>query len=354
MNLFETMQNTACKKMLFFDEPAVALQAIVAINNTTLGPAICSCKMFDYASCQDAISEALKMAAYNTYRAALTRRSVGGGSVILLGKPETVKSEIYFRALGTFIDKLKGEVYLTEDSGVDGRDLLDIRRETKYVLGLPETYASSGDSTSNAASGVLWGIKAALKDLLNDTHLENVKVAVQGVGRVGSSIVTQLIAAGAEVIISDLAYDKIKNVQDRHPEVKAVKFDKLWSVECDVFCPCAFNHLLTRDQIELLKCKVIAGATSFILESVELLPHLAQRSITLLPGFLINCGELIQVSNELIGYGQDKTAGEVKDIYYTTLNILQAAAESKQSVTEIALRRAREYIKDVSLVKMLQ
>lgn len=157
MDLFDIMKDTECKEVLFFNEPMVSLKAIVAINNTTLGPAVCSCKIHNYKNFQEAISDALSLASHHTYSAALLRRNIGGGSVILWGDPQIVKSEMYFRALGVCLNKLEGKVYLSGESGISVTDLLNVKRESRYVLGLPCLYGGIGNTPLSTAKGVLWG-----------------------------------------------------------------------------------------------------------------------------------------------------------------------------------------------------
>ena len=354
MDIFETMKKTKTKEVLFFDEPNVGLKAILAINNTTLGPALCSCKLYPYDTNDDAVEDALKIAKYNTYRSALSRRDIGGGSIVLIGDPEKVKSEKYFRALGVFIDKLKGKVFVVSESGVSDEDLLELQRETEFVLGLPEIYGGSGDRAARTAKGVLWGMKAAAKEKLGDISLKGLKVSVRGVGYVGKQLVKELLKEGAVVTVTDKVYDKIKEVQDEHPEVKVVKPSELHKQKCDIFAPCAFDNSITMSEAEYLNCSIIAGSTNCAISNKKVLKYLEEKGILVLPGYLINSGDVIQVSNELDGYNIHKTESELKSIYYRTLWILQKAKKEKKFVSEIAIEEAEKYIDEISYIKSLR
>ena len=354
MDIFNCMESAASKEVLFFNEPSVDLKAIVAINNITLGPSICSCRVFEYQDQDKAINDAINEAAYNAYSAALMNRDVGGGCAILVGDPGEVKSEMYFRSLGAFVDKFCGRVLLTGESGISPKDLLAVKKETDFVLGLPEIYGGSGDTSLSTAKGVIWGIKAAIKDLTDEISLKGLKVAVQGVGRVGRWIVEELINEGAEVVVTDLVYDKIKDIQDRYSQVAAVKPAEIFKTDCDVFCSSAISHAVTADAVETLKCKVVTGAVNRILEDDALCDRLREKHILFVPGFVVNSGEIIQVSNELMGFGAEKTEQEIKDIYFNTLNIILEGKEKKQCLTGIALERARDYIDSVATLKMLK
>jgi len=354
LDIFDTMKKTKSKEVLFFDEPKVGLKAILAINNTTLGPALCSCKLYCYKSNDEAIDDALKIAKYNTYRSALSRRDIGGGSIILLGDPEKVKSEQYFRALGVFIDKLKGKVFVVSESGVTDEDLLDLQRETEFVLGLPEIYEGSGDRATKTAKGVLWGMKAAAKEKFGDMSLKDLRISVRGVGYVGKQLVKELLNEGASVTITDKVYDKIKEVQDLYPSIKVVKPNELYKEKCDIFAPCAFDNSITSEEAKEMQCSIIAGSTNCAISDKKALKILTDKGILVLPGYLINSGDVIQVSNELDGYSIEKTNSELKSIYYRTLNILQKAKEEKRFISDIAIEEAENYIKEISYIKSLR
>ncbi len=354
MDLFDIMKNTECKEVLFFSEPTVSLKAIVAINNTTLGPAVCSCKIQNYGNFQEAIGDALSLASYHTYSAALLRRNIGGGSVILWGDPKVVKSEMYFRALGICLNKLEGKVFLTGESGISVADLLNVKRESRYVLGLPCLYGGMGSTPLSTAKGVLWGIKAAVKHTMDETSLKKFKVTVQGIGQVGRKLVELLIAEGAEVTVADLLYDKIKEIQDQYPFIKIVRPQEIFDVDCDILAPCAPSFDITQENIPKMKCKIIAGAANLGLGQKNFAQDLAQKKILFVPGFLLNSGATIHISNELSHYGMEKTEEELKDIYHTVLSVLEIAKEKKQPVMDVALGIAHDYIQSVSAIKMLQ
>jgi leucine dehydrogenase len=279
---------------------------------------------------------------------------MGGGSIILLGDPEKIKSEQYFRALGVFIDKLKGKVFVVSESGVTDEDLLDLQRETEFVLGLPEIYDGSGDRASRTAKGVLWGMKAAAKEKFGDISLKGLKVSVRGVGYVGKQLVKELLQEGAILTVTDKVYDKIKEVQDMFPSVKVVKPDEFYGQECDIFAPCAFDNSITQKEAENMKCSIIAGSTNCSISDKNALKILNEKGVLILPGYLINSGDIIQVSNELDGYSINKTEIELKSIYYRTLSILQKAKKSNKLPSEIAIEEAENYINEISYIKSLR
>ena len=354
MNLFDIMKKTDCKEVLFFNEPMVSLKAIIAINNTILGPAVCNCKVCDYNEFNDAINDAINIAAYGTYSAALTRRDLGGGSIVIWASPETVKNEMLFRALGAFINKLSGKVFVTNASGVSTEDLLDVKRESEYVLGLPKVYGGSGDTSVSTAKGVVWGLKAAVKELIGEGSLKDIRISLQGVGKVGGKILEDLVDEGAILTVTDIIYDRVKNIQDRYPNITCVRPEDIYKSPCDLFCPCAHDNMIDDDAIDQLQCKIIAGASNNCLFSDSQFEKLRKRGMWMIPGFVINSGEIIQVSNELLGYGYEKTEKELSSIYDITTGIIQKAKDKKLPATVVALNEAYEYTNNVSKIKMIK
>ncbi len=354
MDIFNTMKKTNSKEVLFWEEAEVGLKAILVINNSTLGPAICSCKMYDYPSTDDAIDDALRIAKFNTYRSALMHRSIGGGSLILLGDPDEIKSEEYFRVLGAFLNKLNGKVYIVSESGVTDQDLLYFKRESNYVLGLPKMYKGSGNRAIRTAEGVLWGIKAAAREKFGDSSLKGLKVAIRGVGYVGNALVDVLSKEGCELIVTDKIYDKIKEIQDKFPEVKIVKPKDIIKEKVDIFAPCDSSNSITLEDAETIDCSIIAGSTNCVVSNQKILKILTDKDILVIPGYLINSGDIIQVANELSHYPTEKTDKELKDIYYRTLSILQKSRKEDKELFGMVLSEATEYISKISYIKSLK
>ncbi|MBN2694344.1 leucine dehydrogenase [bacterium] len=354
MDFFNTMGRTSCKKMVIINEPQVGLKGVIAINNNTLGPSVCSCKIYPYKSIDNAINDALQIASFNTCRAALTHTDVGGGSIILIGDPDTDKSEFYFRTVGIYIQQFKGDLYITAESGVTEQDMLYVKKETPYVLGLSEKYGGSGNRAKHTAQTVLQGMKAAAKERFGEASLKGKKISLQGLGYVGEALIRLLVDEGAILTVTDLDYDKIKQIQDINSSIKAVKPKEIYSVEADIFSPCAFSSLMTLDNAKELKASIIAGSANNVFENDEAENYIIDNGVLYIPGFVINAGDIIQVSNELKGMSEEKTDEEIKQIFYKTIKLIQKSKDSKKSVKYHALLEAKEYIDAISSVKMLR
>ena len=348
---FHIMNDKDCKEVFLFQEGSVSLKAIVAIHNAILGPALCSCKIYDYENFEKAMDDAVSIARHNAYGAALNHKDMGGGAIVLVGDPKVVKSEMYFRTLGAFLNKLDTEIYLSSDVGIDDEDLVHISKETDIVLGLPEVEAGLGTASESAAKAVLHGIKAAVKHKIKQDDLKGVKVAVQGAGKVGQCLISQLIAENAEIIVTDIVYDKIKDIQDKESGIKSIKPSEMFSAECDVFCPCGPSGILGKDDVSKLKCKIIAGADGGFI-SEEIAKGLKEKDILYIPGYLINSGQIIHCANELTGF-EEKTEEELKQLYFKTLDFLQKAEKEEKSLAKITENEAKDYIQKITSIRIL-
>lgn len=356
MEIFKLMQKSNSNEVVFFEEPSVSLRAIIAVNDTTLGPAIATCRLQDYGKPEKAAETALSMAYYNTFRAALLNRGFGGAGLTLCGDPAKVKNEMYLRALGIFINKLNGKLNLVRSSGISHKDMLDIKRESNYLLGVDERYIKTGNSPVEAiAKGMIWGIKAIVRKKFNAESLEGLSFAVQGVGELGSNLVKELLKIeGVKITVTDVIYDKIKVIQDHSPKVKVVKPQEIYKQQCDVFASCAKNNIISEDDVKLMKCKIITGSSNEFLADKKIENSLNKRGITYVPGFIINGGEIIQLDNEFKGNEPFMVDKELSEIYNITLNLLNEADKQNKSLTEVAINTAQKYIDGVASIKKLK
>ena len=179
MAIFKYLAQNDHEQVDFFYDPVSGLKAIVAIHNTQLGPAIGGCRMYPYASEEDALIDALRLARGMTYKSAINGLNFGGGKAVIIGDPKKYASEILFRVYGRFIDGLNGRYITCEDVGTCVDFMEWIRIETKHVVGLPTHIGGFGDPSPVTAHGVLVAMQAVMKKLTGSDSLENRKVAVQ-------------------------------------------------------------------------------------------------------------------------------------------------------------------------------
>ena len=350
------MSKTKSNEVVFFEEPTVSLKAVVAVNDTTLGTAIATCRLQDYGDPQNATDTALSMAYFNTFRAALLHKPYGGAGLTLCGDPSKIKNEMYFRALGIFINKLNGKFYLVRSSSITHKDMLDIKRESDYLLGIDERYILSNNSPVEAiAKGMIWGLKALVRQKMNKENLEGLSFVVEGVGEVGSNLVKELLKIkNVKITITDIVYDKIKTIQDHSSNIKVVKPHEIYKQKCDVFNSCAVNKIIDEEKAEQLNCKIISGSSNDILANKNVEKILEKKDILYVPGFVINGGEIIQLENEFKGNDPKLVDLQLHEIQDVVIDLFEKAEKEKKSISEIALQTAQDYINNVASIKKLK
>src|SRR5437016_10995659 len=198
------MERYDYENVFICQDRSVGLKAIIAIHDTTLGPATGGTRMWTYDSELDAIEDALRLARGMTYKYAAAGVNLGGGKCVIIGDPKKEKSEALFRVLGRFINRLNGTYLTGEDVGTTLRDMEYIRMETPFVVTLPTHMGGAGPIGGATAVGTLQAMRACLKEVFGDDSLKGRSVALQGLGAVGSEVIKLLMDAGAKVTITDI------------------------------------------------------------------------------------------------------------------------------------------------------
>lgn len=350
MAIFERLKSSSHEQIIFFKEKVSGLRAILAIHDTTLGPAIGGVRLWKYEDEDSAIEDALKLSRAMTYKAAGAGLNFGGGQTVVIGDPKTSKSEPLFRALGRFIDSLGGRYIAAEGVGTSYNDMDFIRMETRYVVGIPNARGGSGDPSPLCAEGVMGGLEACQILLRNDATLRGLRVAVQGVGRVGSVLVKSLVDRGMLVTIADIDAETVERVSSES-RVDVVPSDEIYDVDCDIFCPCALGGVLNENTIGRLKCSVVAGAANNQLESEKDGDALHERGILYAPDYIINAGGLINVTDEIYGYDPDRARRKTLATKDVLLNVLRAAKDKGIPTYRAADEFAEQRIEQVGRVR---
>jgi len=249
-----------------YDEPT-GLKALIGIHNTVLGPALGGTRMWNYASEEEAITDVLRLSRGMTFKAAISGLNLGGGKAVIIGDPK-LKSEAFLRRFGRFVESLGGRYITAEDVNMKTSDMEYIAMETKHVTGLPDVKGGGGDPSPVTAYGTYLGMKAAAKKAYGSDSLNGKKVAVQGIGQVGKYLVNYLIKENAEVYITDIYEDKLKEVA-KESGATVVDSKLIYDIDMDIYAPCALGATINDDTINRLKCKVIAGAANNQLRDEE-------------------------------------------------------------------------------------
>jgi leucine dehydrogenase len=347
--IFEKVSKTNHEQVVYCNDESTGLKAIIAIHNTTLGPALGGCRMYPYKTEQEALVDALRLSRGMTYKASIANLNLGGGKAVIIGDPNSDKSEVLLRSFGNFVESLNGKYITAEDVGMSVHDMEFIRMETNHVTGIKRAMGGSGDPSILTALGVFVGMKAALKKRLGITTIRDLKVGIQGFGKVGYHLCSNLQKEGAIIYGYDIDKSKLDTVVDEFGVIP-VSNKELIGLDLDVFSPCALGAIVNPETIKKMKCSVIAGAANNQLEKESRDSKLLlSKKIMYVPDYVINAGGLMNVANELQGYNKEKARYQVEGIYYILMRIFDYAATNNISTLEaanlLAERRINEFAK---------
>jgi leucine dehydrogenase len=327
------------EQLVFWSDPELGYRGIIAIHDTTLGPALGGTRLWKYETELDAVVDALRLARGMTYKAAVAGLDLGGGKSVILGNGDGADREMIFRAHGRAVESLKGRYITAEDVGTSVDDMEWIRMETEHVTGV---HGGSGDPSPVTAYGTYHGIRAAAAFRYGEPSLRGRHVAVQGLGHVGYHLCENLHAEGARLTVSDIHAEKVERVVEAFGAAP-VGADEILSVEADVFAPCALGGVLDDDTIPRLACDIVAGSANNQLADPDRHGRMVQeRGILYAPDYVINAGGLINVYGELKGWRPERARRKAADIHTTLLRIFERAREGGLPTSEAADRVAEE------------
>lgn len=343
MQIFDYLQQYDYEQLLFCQDERSGLKAIIAIHDTTLGPALGGTRMWTYQTEEDAILDALRLARGMTYKAAAAGLNLGGGKTVIIGDPRKDKNEELFRAFGRYIQGLNGRYITAEDVGTTVADMDLIHLETNYVTGVSPAFGSGGNPSPVTAYGVYRGMKAAAKVAYASDNLSGKVIAVQGVGNVAYNLCRHLHEEGAHLIVTDINEENVNRAVNDFG-AKAVGVKEIFGVECDIFAPCALGAIINDDTIPLLKAKVIAGAANNQLKEERHGDVIHQMGLVYAPDYVINAGGLINVADELHGYNRDRALKKVETIYDNITKVFEISDRDNVPSYVAADRMAEERI----------
>jgi len=353
LGVFDAIANRKHGEIVFGHDPESGLRTIIAIHSTALGPALGGTRFYPYETEEAAVEDVLRLSKGMTLKAAAAGLDLGGGKAVIIGDHRKMKSERLWRAYGRVVDSLGGRYITAEDVGTDANDMELIRRETRWVVGVPVEEGGSGDPSPATARGIMAAMRATAQFLWGDADLGGKRIAVLGVGKVGTNLVGKLRDAGASVVIADVYPPSIERVVAKH-EVEVVSFDEIFDVECDIFSPSSLGGDLNEKTIPRLRCSAVVGCANNQLATEEDAQRLADRDILYAPDFVVNAGGLINVSEELRGYTVEKAAARIDKIYFNTLRVLEAAKERKLSPHDAAVALAMERVESIGNLRLFR
>ncbi|HLB27674.1 MAG TPA: Glu/Leu/Phe/Val dehydrogenase dimerization domain-containing protein [Dehalococcoidales bacterium] len=352
MKIIDYMKKHGHEQLAFCSDPQVGLNAVIAIHDTTLGPALGGARMWPYQSEDEAILDVLRLSRAMTYKASVAGLNLGGGKAVIIGDPLKDKSAGLFRSLGKFIESLGGRYITTEDVGTTVSDMQQIAAETKHVTGLPLAWGASGDPSPMTGFGIYQGMKACAKEVFGSVSLKGKTVAIQGFGKVGSYLAGHLRDEGVKMIVADVNEQATKRAKEEFGAV-IVGVNEILSADCDIFAPCALGAVLNQRTIPKLKCKIVAGGANNQLEEDEDGDRLLRLGILYAPDYVINGGGIINLSLELTGYNAEAARTQVAEIYNTLEKVITLAKAKQISTARAADKLAQDRIDDAKRVRTM-
>ncbi|MBW4563352.1 MAG: tryptophan dehydrogenase ScyB [Mojavia pulchra JT2-VF2] len=321
MKFFESLKAMGHEQVLFCHDHETNLKAIIALHDTSLGLAMGATRLLPYVSEEAALQDVLRLSRSMTYKAACANIPVGGAKAVIIAHPED-KTDAMLKSYARFVESLKGRFVTGQDVNFSPEDVRKIRQQTSYVVGIAET---GGGPTLATAIGVTLAIKAAAEYRWQRQNLDGLRVAVQGLGNVGKHLCDFLYQNGVKLFVSDLNREKLEEVAELY-KATIVEPQEIYSLDVDVFSPCALGGILNSSTIPQIQAPVIAGAANNQLEDEDLHSQMLEsRNILYCPDYVINAGGLINVYNEMIGYDDVKAFSHVHKIYDTLLEIFHKA-----------------------------
>ncbi len=352
-SVFEQMSAMEHEQLVFCNDEATGLKAIIALHNTVLGPGMGGTRMWNYSSEEEAVKDALRLSRGMTFKSAIAGLNIGGGKAVIIGDARKLKNEALMRRFGRFVDSIGGRYWTAEDVNMSTRDMEYIHMETPYVAGLPVNMGGSGDPSPVTAYGVYMGMKASAKKVYGTESLKGKRVMVQGAGHVGTFLIEFLNKEGAQVMVSDIFEDKLTAVTKNH-EATVVAPDQVYTAEMDIYAPCALGATLNDESIGQLKCTIVAGgANNQLDDEVRHGNMLKDQGIVYAPDFLINSGGITNVYYEMQGnHSKERVMSQTERIYEVCLEVIEYAEKNDVTTHKAALDLALKRIEQIGKVKL--
>ena len=348
MSVFAHEEFDAHELVAYHCDEATGLKAIICVHNTHLGRGLGGCRMWPYASEEEALTDALRLSRGMTYKAAMAGLEQGGGKSVIIGDPRRDKTPEMMRAMGRFVNSVGGRYVIAEDSGTSVPDIHLMAEETEFVGGLADEKAQAegrtGDPSPATAYGVFVGLKAAVRHKLGRDDLQGLKVAIQGVGNVGHRLAKHLHEAGAQLWVTDIHQPSIDRCVAEFGAT-AVGMDEIFGLDVDVFAPCALGAILNDRTIPQIKATVIAGASNNQLAKPAHDQVLLDRGVLYAPDYVINAGGIIDIYYEGPDYDWNTVKAHIERIDATVTEIFERSARDAKPTGQVADQMAEERFK---------
>ncbi len=343
MSVLNRLEKLGMEKIVFCHDRGTGLKAIIAIHDTTLGPALGGTRMRPYPTEEEALEDVCKLACSMSYKAALAGLDLGGGKAVIIGDPVKDKTEALLRAFGRFVNRLGGSYITSADMNINQEDVDLMSRETPFAHGGLPQGGRGGSPSPTTAYGVFKGIEACLEARGENPSLTGKKVVVQGLGNVGRVLCGHLAEAGASLTVCDIDKEKLQGMVKAYGAVPCSP-EEAHRIECDILSPCAAGGIINPETIKEINCRIIAGGANNVLSDISLGEELHQRGILYASDYVINAGGLIHVAYEKTHYLKEEIMAFVAGIKVRLLEIFKRSAAENLPPCLISEQLAKERI----------
>lgn len=332
MSVFEHVSFDGHEQVVFCHDPATGLRGVIAVHNTTLGPALGGCRMWPYANEDEAVDDVLRLSRGMSYKSAMANLALGGGKSVIIGDPGSDKTLQLMRAMGRCVDQLGGRYIAAEDSGTSVPDLRAMGEATAHVAGVRQRHdfagGDDGDPSPATAYGVFVGLRTAVAHAFGSDDLTGLRVAVQGLGNVGFRLARLLHDAGALLWVADIDANRVRRAMWDLGAV-AVDNDAIFDQDVDVIAPCALGAGLNDDTCVRMQARVVAGsANNQLADEARHGDMLRQRGILYAPDYILNAGGIIDIFHEGPNYDPARVQAHVEGIGTTLTQVFQEAEQA--------------------------
>lgn len=303
MNYLQQLDEVS--ELHFFQDKKIHFSTVICLHRNGRGPAIGGCRFIEYPSFGDAIDDAVRLSRAMSFKAAISELPHDGGKAVIIKPKSAHDREVFLTRFAECVESLKGKYITTIDSGTSQSDMSFIKSKMDYVTGHQDDRLEEYNVSASTALGVFEGIKAAVKLKYGTLSLSGLHVAVQGAGNVGYRLIKLLAQEGAKITVADIKHQDAERCA-REFNAKLTTPDEIYSIDCDIFSPCALGKIINSHTLSQFKSHIIAGAANDQLISDEFADKLHAKNILYVPDYLINAGGLIHLSLQI--QGQDKVA----------------------------------------------
>ncbi len=321
------------EEVVFCDDPNTGLRAIIAVHDTTLGPALGGTRMWPYESDAAALRDVLRLSYGMTLKNALAGVLYGGGKAVIIGDPKRDKTPELLTSFAHYLNRFGGRFITGEDVGMRVADADIIARVTPHIRGTSSGHA--GDPSPFTAYGVYCGLLAAAEHKYCSLGIEGMSVSVQGLGAVGMALCQYLHDAGAELFVSDIRIEAVREAQDRFGACPVSPEDS-HRVAADIYAPCALGGGLNAQTIPDLTARVVAGSANNQLRSAHDGDLLQRSGILYAPDYVINAGGVISIAHDKHGYDPARLRAHVAGIGDTLREIFVRSEKTGRPTSRIA------------------